>query len=132
MPVETQPFDILLDGFHIGDIFLARIGVIKSHMTHPVVFQSDPEVQADGLGVTYMEKTIGLRGKSGDGACMLPRSEIFSYDLPDEVYRFRLDFFCSVHNCMRIEKRYDIRVMRRGTADLSRAVAARLSLCRER
>jgi hypothetical protein len=42
----------------------------------PVIVSGQTEVQADALGVPYMEITIGFRGKAGSDLCIAARGQI--------------------------------------------------------
>ncbi len=64
-PIKTEPAHIFLDGLHVFSGLLARIGVVKAEVTDRVVFLGDAEVQADGLGMAYVEEAVGFRGEPG-------------------------------------------------------------------
>ena len=92
-PVKAQPVDVFLDGFPLLCGFLARIGVVKTEVTDRVVFLGNAEVQADGLGVTDMEKTVWFRWKTGDNFFMFTGLQIFCDNLPDEIKWFLRNIF---------------------------------------
>ena len=91
-PVKAQPADIILDGCHVGLFFLARIGIVEAQMAGAVVFFCDAEVEADGLGVADVQKTVGLGRKT----CYRPRvfaaMQVFVDDLANEIDGFVLRF----------------------------------------
>ncbi len=85
VPVETEPFDIAHDRFDVGDLFLARVGIVEAHVADAVVFQGNAEIEADRLGMTDVEKAVRLRGKPGHRGPVLAGPEIVGNDLPDEI-----------------------------------------------
>ena len=99
-PVKSQPFDIFKNGLYISILFLAGIGVVKTHMTDAGrVFQGDAEVEADGLGVTDMEETVWLRRKtSHQPTVIFVITQILSNNCPDKVGWRWFVFFC-FHVC---------------------------------
>src|SRR5205085_1950197 len=80
------------------DIFLllpGRVGVVKAQMAAPGEFLGDAEIEADRLGVTDMEITVGLGRKAGDDLADAPRGDIRRDNVADKIapalarYRFR-------------------------------------------
>ena len=62
-PVEPEPAHILLDRGDVGEVFRERVGVVETQVALAAVVQGQPEVEADGFGVTNVEETVGLRRK---------------------------------------------------------------------
>ena len=48
------------------DVLLDRIGVVEAQMAGAAVLGGEPEIEADRLGVTDMQSTVGLRWKASD------------------------------------------------------------------
>ena len=59
-PLESQPFDIVLNALDIFRILLDRVGVVKTEVTDTIVFLGQSEVDGNGLGMSDMQITIGL------------------------------------------------------------------------
>ena len=46
-PVESEPFDVVLNGFNIFHLFLFRVGVVEAEIALATVFLSDAKIEAD-------------------------------------------------------------------------------------
>ena len=64
-PLESEPLDIFLDGFHIFHVFFGRVGVVETQVTYSTIACGYPKIQANGLGMTDVEITVGLRRETG-------------------------------------------------------------------
>lgn len=60
-PLVAQPLDILLDGLYIFHVFLGGVGVVETQVAYASVCGGDAEVKADGLGVSDVKVSVGLR-----------------------------------------------------------------------
>ena len=85
-PFETEPFDVLFDGFNVFGIFFLRVGVVEAEIANAAEFLRYAKVHADGFGMTYVEIAVGFRWETG-----LKSSSVFAflkvglYDLFDEI-----------------------------------------------
>ena len=86
-PIETQPADVLLDRIREVLLLLGRIGIVETQMAGAPELLGHPEIQADGLGVTHMQITVGLRREAGHDGGMLPGGEVLTDDRTDEIRR---------------------------------------------
>ena len=59
-PVESEPMDILHDGFHVFGILTAGIGVVETQVTLSAILFGGTEVHADGFGMSDVEIAVGL------------------------------------------------------------------------
>ena len=59
-PVESEPMDILHDGFNIFGILTAGIGIVETQVALSAIFLGGTEVHADGLGVSDVEIAVGF------------------------------------------------------------------------
>lgn len=64
-PLESKPLDVFLDGFYIFHIFLGGVGVIKTQVAYAAVALGNSEVQADGLCMSDVQVSVGLRRETG-------------------------------------------------------------------
>ncbi len=96
-PVEAQPAHVPLDGLHIVDRFLVRVGVVEAQVADRVVLLGHAKIKADGLGVADVEEAVGLGRKTGDNGLMLAAGQVLGDDLADEVERFGGGFFFGCH-----------------------------------
>jgi hypothetical protein len=107
-PIKPKPSDILHDGIYIFNVLLARIGVIKSQIADAPVFRRQAEIEADGLGVSDMEITVGLRGKPRmDAAVVFVGLHILGHDTPNKIlgrgrilYGHACDPFSALFSCI--------------------------------
>ncbi len=88
-PFVTQPVNILFDGVNVLLGFLFRVGIVKPQSARTVKRFGNAEVQADRLGVTDVQVTVGLRRKPCHYlACVLALGNgVFNQAL-DEVMGF--------------------------------------------
>ncbi len=84
-PVEAEPAHITLDGVDIFLLFLGRIGVVEAQIAAPAEFLGHAEIEADRLGVTYMQVAVRLGRKARNNRGASPRFQIGAHDVPDEV-----------------------------------------------
>jgi len=84
-PVKAEPAHVLLNGLDILHRLLARVGVVETQMAGSAVFLCNTEVQADGLGMAYVQEAVRLRRKAGDDAGVLAGGKVFGNNLPDEI-----------------------------------------------
>ena len=64
-PVITKPAHILLDGLYVLNLFLGWIGIVKTEVACAVKLPGKTEVQHNGLGMSYVEVAVWLRGETG-------------------------------------------------------------------
>jgi len=97
-PLESEPLDIFLDGFHIFHVFFGRVGVVETQVTYSTIACGYPKIQANGLGMTDVEITVGLRRETGlDFSSVFTFLQVVLYCLFDEVQTSLFCSFCSVH-----------------------------------
>ena len=104
-PLVSQPLDVFLDGFHVFHVFLRGIGVVEAQVAHATVSGGNAEVEADGLGVSYVQVAVGL----GREACLYSSSvlaflQVVLYNLLNEVQAFLFACFFAFHFCHNIFK----------------------------
>ncbi len=61
--VEAKPAHILFDRLHILFFFFGRIRIVEPQIARAVVFDRQPEIQADAFGVPDVQVAIRLRRK---------------------------------------------------------------------
>src|SRR6185503_13783931 len=64
VPLESEPANIIHDGFDVFSLFLRRIGVVESQIALAAKLCGQSEVEADGFGVTYVQIAVWLGRKS--------------------------------------------------------------------
>ncbi len=85
-PLVTQPFDILQDGVNIFHILLHRVGVIEAEVADTAIFLCNPEIDADGLGMAYVQVTVRLGREAGLYASVVtPCCQVFLYHCFDKI-----------------------------------------------
>ena len=97
-PLESEPLDVFLDGFHVFHIFFGGVGIVKAEVAYTAIAGCDSEIQADGLGVSDVEVSVWL----GRESCLyavsiLTFAEVFLYSLFNEVQTSLLCHFVCVH-----------------------------------
>ena len=86
VPVEAEPADVLLDGVHVLDVLLDRVGVVEAQVAVAAVLGRHAEVEADGLGVADVQVAVGLGRKPGDDSAAVDAGRhVGGDDLADEV-----------------------------------------------
>ena len=84
-PVEAEPANVALDGVDIFLLLLGRICVIEAQMTAAAEFLRHAEVQADRLGVTDVQVSVGLRREACHHTRVAVRGEVSGDDIANEV-----------------------------------------------
>ena len=64
IPIETQPLDRVQNGVDVLGVFFFGVGVVKTHVANTTVVAGQAKVQANALGVAYVQVTIGLGWKT--------------------------------------------------------------------
>ena len=64
-PLETEPFDIILNALDIFRILFDWVGVVKTEVTDTVIFLGQSEVDGNGLGMSDVQLPIGLWWETG-------------------------------------------------------------------
>ena len=86
VPVEAEPADVLLDGVHVLDVLLDRVGVVEAQVAMAAVLVRHAEIEADGLGVADVQVAVGLGRKAGDDLAAVDAGRhVGGDDLADEV-----------------------------------------------
>ena len=65
IPGKSQPLYIILYAFYIFGFFCHWVGIVKPQITFTAIFFRQPEVEADGGSMSYMQVAIRLRRKTG-------------------------------------------------------------------
>ena len=90
LPVEAQPAHIADDRLHILHALPARVRVVHPKIAGAPVLGGDPEIEADGFGVSDMGISVRFGRKAGGHpALMFVGSEVFFDDVPDKIGRGR-------------------------------------------
>ena len=76
MPLVTEPPDIFLNGIDELLALFFWICIVEAEMTLPPELLCQTEVDGDRLGMTDMQKTVGLWRKAGDHSADAPRIEV--------------------------------------------------------
>ncbi len=85
LPLEAQPLDVLLDGVHVLDILLDGVGVVVAEVGLAAVLEGEPEVDAQGLGVSEVQVAVGLRREAGQDGRHLAGLQVVLDDLLQEI-----------------------------------------------
>ena len=86
-PLEAQPLHVLLDGVDVLGVFLHGVGVVKAQVAQPAVFLGQTEIDADGLGMAYVQVAVGFGRKTGVHAAAETAGEIVLIDAGAEEIR---------------------------------------------
>ncbi len=84
-PLETEPFDVFLDGVHILDIFFRRIGVVVAEVGPATVLLRQAEVDTQTFGVAKVKISVGFGRKACDDGVELSGCEVCLDDLFEEI-----------------------------------------------
>ena len=76
MPLVTEPPDIFLNGIDELLALFLRISIIEAKMTLPAELLCQTKVDGNRLGMTYVQKPVGLWGKPGDHTAYATRIEV--------------------------------------------------------
>ena len=90
-PVEAQPVDVLLDGFHELHILFGGVGVVHAEVAQAIVLLGGAEVDDQRLAVADMQIAVGFRRKPGmDGLTRkLPAGgDVLVDECVDKVFAF--------------------------------------------
>ena len=87
-PLEAQPLDIGLDRVDVFLVFLGRVGVVETQVALAAELLGQAEIQADALGVTDVQVTVGLRREAGDDLGVLATVQIGLDDGAQEIRGF--------------------------------------------
>ena len=60
-PVKAQPVDVFLDGIDIFGVLFGGVGIVHAQVADAAVFQRRTEVDAQRLGMSYMQIAVRLR-----------------------------------------------------------------------
>ena len=86
LPVKPQPAYVLHDALIVKRFLALRIGVVKAQIGAAAELLGHAEVDADGLGVANVQKTIGFGWKAGDDATVIfAGSDIFADAVADKM-----------------------------------------------
>ena len=97
-PVESEPVDVALDRVDVFDILLDGVRVVEAQVALASVLLSQSEVDADALGVSDMEVSVGFGRKTGLNAFLAFGDRLFD-DLFEEVQRLLPGFGFVVFAC---------------------------------
>ncbi len=92
-PFEPQPADVVLDRVHIFGILLHRVGVVEAQIGLAAILFGQTEIEADRLGMTDMEITVGLGGKTRKNRFVGTVVETLFNDFLKEIELFFVVFF---------------------------------------
>ena len=86
LKISAEPAHIIDDGIHILLVFLRRIGIVKTEIEFPVVFERNAVIQAYRLRVADMQIAVWFGRKTGVHAPLIFVGEkIFVDNIPDEI-----------------------------------------------
>ena len=63
-PLESEPAHVLFDRIDVLDVLLDRIRIVEAQIAQAAVFLGQAEVQANTLGMPYVQIAVGLRRKA--------------------------------------------------------------------
>ena len=89
-PLIPYPFDIAADRLDEFRLFFGRVGVVEKEIAFAAVLLRCCEVEAYGLGMSYMQVAVGFGRKTGLNFGHSARVQILVDDLLDEICRFYL------------------------------------------
>src|SRR5262249_50253631 len=100
----------LHDRIDVLPLFFLRIGIVEAEVGLAAELVGESEVEADGLGVTYVQVAVRLGRKPGlnNRIAELFRLQVLDHRVADEVRRWWRGFwgwffqgfgFCRVHVC---------------------------------
>ena len=87
-PLKAKPAHIFFDGIDKFDVFLDRVGVIKTQCAATLVVVGNAKIEPDGLSMANMQITVGFRRKTGDNGVMLFSRQVVIDDLADKIDGF--------------------------------------------
>ena len=94
-PVETEPVNIILNGFYIFGIFLGRIGIIHTQIGNAAEFLGNAKVDAKGLAVSDMKISVWFRREAGmdlHSFVLTAGADVLFYECFNKVFGV-FDFF---------------------------------------
>ena len=100
--METEPFDVFLDGVDVFVVFFFGIGIIKTQIAQAVINISQTKIQADGFGVADVQIAVRLGRETGLDGCMFTAFEVFIDNGADKVVVRELVFI--QHNISLMER----------------------------
>ena len=65
VPLEAEPLNVFLNGVNVLNVLLGGVGVVKTEVAYTAVLFCRCKVNADGLGVAYVEIAVGLGWETG-------------------------------------------------------------------
>ena len=93
LPLETEPFDVFLDGIYIFGVFLGRVGVVVAEVGLSAIFLGQSEIDAQALCMPEVQVSVGLRRKAGKDGIHFAGLEIVLDDFFEEI-QFTFFFHC--------------------------------------
>ena len=95
-PIKSEPADIRLDRIDIFHVFASGIRVVETQIANALVLQSDPEIEANRLGVADVQITVGFGWKSGHQLpAIFGGLKVVNHNVADKVGR-RFRWRCAV------------------------------------
>ncbi|MNC04139.1 hypothetical protein D3C75_515720 [compost metagenome] len=84
-PLETEPFNIVLNGINVFDVFFYRVGVIETQVALALIILRDTKIQADGFCMADVQIAVWLWRETGANAGVLTIGQIFINNLANKV-----------------------------------------------
>ncbi|CCX42310.1 uncharacterized protein BN454_00172 [Clostridium sp. CAG:1024] len=84
IPMEAQPFDVVLDRIDVLDVLLGRVRIVKAQIAASAILFRHAKVDAQRLCVADVQIAVRLGREAGLDARLL-RAHIFFNELLDEV-----------------------------------------------
>lgn len=75
-PIKAQPANVFLDRLDVFHFLFGRIGIVKTQMTTPAIFNGSAKIQANRLGMANMQIAVGLRWKAGNHSGVFATGQI--------------------------------------------------------
>ncbi len=86
VPLEAEPAHVRLDRLDVLHVLGRRVRVVEAEVARPTELARDPEVEADRLGVSYVEVAVRLgREARRDAAVVLLLAHVLEGYVSDEV-----------------------------------------------
>ena len=84
---RAQPFHVVYDGLHILRFFLRGVRIIKTEIEFSAVFLCQSRIQDNGLGMSDVEISVGLRWESRLDMVIYALRQVFIDFLFNKIFR---------------------------------------------
>jgi len=85
LPIETEPADIILNGFDKFQRLTGGIGVVHAQVAGPFVLGGNAEIETNGLRMSYVKIPVRFGRKTGGYTPVFARLQVVLDYLSDEI-----------------------------------------------